>query len=264
MKRVAYLQFSPRLGEAEANRKRLAELLAGRHADVIVLPELAVSGYALTPDLLARTAEPAEGPTAEMLTALARSTGAHYVCGIAERADGAHYNSAVLVGPRGLVSVYRKLHLFGFEFELFAPGAQAPRVVEAAGMRLGLMICFDWIFPETMRCLALAGAQLVCHPANLVLPHCPEAMITRCLENRVFAVTANRIGDESRDGTELYFIGSSQLVTPAGEVRGRADVDEETFHLAEINPDEADDKTLSSGNDLFAERRPELYGRLLD
>lgn len=262
--RVAYLQYEPRLGEVGANRERLAGLLEGRRSEVIVLPELATSGYCLTPRMLDETAEPADGPTADLLKKLAVATGAHYVCGIPERHDGAIYNSAVLVGPAGLVGVYRKLHLFGFEGDLFTPGQEPPPVFNVNGLRLGLMICFDWIFPETARCLALSGAQILCHPANLVLPHCPQAMITRCLESRVFAVTANRIGAEPHAGGRLGFIGSSQVVTPRGEVRGRAGADEEVFFSTVIDPAEADDKVLSSGNHIFDERRPEFYGRLLE
>jgi predicted amidohydrolase len=260
--KIGYLQFEPRLGEPELNRARLAEFLAGRRAELVVLPELAVSGYCLEPELLARSAEPAAGPTTELLTALARETGAHYVCGLAERDGDTYYNSAVLVGPDGLVDRYRKLHLFGFEDELFQPGNEPPRSVSAAGAELGLMICFDWIYPETMRCLALEGARVVCHPANLVLPHCPRAMLTRCLENRVFAVTANRTGSEFRRGEELRFIGSSQIVAPDGSLLHRAPTAGESLHLLEIDPAAADDKTVASGNDIFAERRPQHYGRL--
>lgn len=260
--KIGYLQFEPRLGEPELNRRRLADFLAGRQADLVVLPELAVSGYCLEPELLARSAEPAAGPTTELLTTLARETGAHYVCGLAERAGDVYYNSAVLVGPDGLVDRYRKLHLFGFEDELFQPGDEPPHSVNAAGAELGLMICFDWIYPETMRCLALEGARIVCHPANLVLPHCPRAMLTRCLENRIFAVTANRTGSEFRRGEKLSFIGSSQIVAPDGSLLHRAPDDREELFLMDVDPAAAADKTLSSGNDLFAERRPNHYGRI--
>jgi predicted amidohydrolase len=125
---------------------------------------------------------------------------------------------------------------------------------------MGLMICFDWFFPESMRALALAGAQIVLHPANLVLPHCPQAMITRCLENRVFAATADRVGEETGGTGSLRFIGQSQIVSPRGDLLHRLGA-EEGEAVVDVRPAEADDKRLSSGNDLFAERRPEFYPR---
>jgi predicted amidohydrolase len=136
-------------------------------------------------------------------------------------------------------------------------------VVDHGGVRLGLMICFDWIFPETARSLALAGAQIICHPANLLLPHCPQAMITRCLENRVFAVTANRVGTEARAGQEIKFIGRSQVVSPRGEVLVRAS-EEEMLQIIEIDPTAADDKLITPANHVLLDRRPEFYGRICD
>ncbi len=111
------------------------------------------------------------------------------------------------------------------------------------------------------RALALKGADLIAHPANLVLPYCPDAMVTRCLENRVWAVTANRIGTEARGGkTPLRFIGQSEVVSPRGEILYRASFDQEELRVVEIDPSAARDKCLNPYNDLFAQRRPELYG----
>jgi predicted amidohydrolase len=111
-----------------------------------------------------------------------------------------------------------------------------------------------------MRALALKGAQLVLHPSNLVLPHCPDAMVTRCLENRVFAITANRIGTEARGGKPpLTFIGNSEVVTPRGKILRRAPDDREEVAVVEIDPAEAADKVLNPYNDLLKDRRVELY-----
>ncbi|OGD79070.1 MAG: hypothetical protein A2Y64_06710, partial [Candidatus Coatesbacteria bacterium RBG_13_66_14] len=187
---VAYLQFEPRPGAPELNRRRMVELLTPHRADLVVLPELAVSGYCLEAAAMRAAAEPVDGPTARVFRDLARRTGAHYVVGLPELDGGRLYNSAILVGTDGLEARYRKLHLFGFEPGIFTPGDGEPEPVELGGTKIGLMICFDWIYPETARILALRGATVLCHPANLVLPHCPDAMVTRCLENRVYAVTA--------------------------------------------------------------------------
>ena len=120
------------------------------------------------------------------------------------------------------------------------------------------MICFDWRFPETARSLALLGADLIAHPSNLVLAHCPQAMITRCLENRVFAVTADRVGTEDRMGV-LKFIGQSQIVDPDGNILVRASETEEEVQIVEIDLEKARDKFLTPNNHIFKDRREDLY-----
>lgn len=122
------------------------------------------------------------------------------------------------------------------------------------------MICFDWFYPEAARALALQGADIIAHPSNLVLPHCPESMVTRCLENRVFSITANRIGSEARGGKErLSFIGSSEVVDPRGRILHRAPREIEDLAIIEIDPAEARIKSLNPYNDLLRDRRPAFY-----
>jgi predicted amidohydrolase len=126
------------------------------------------------------------------------------------------------------------------------------------------MICFDWVFPEVARVLALKGAQILCHPSNLVLPYCPRAMITRCIENGVFAITVNRVGTEARAGMELTFIGTSQVVGPRGDVLVRADDKEEGLRIIDIDPSLADNKMVTPTNDVIKDRKPELYKALCE
>ena len=121
------------------------------------------------------------------------------------------------------------------------------------------MICFDWRFPEAARKLALLGAQIICHPSNLVLPHCPDAMVTRALENCLFTITANRVGSENRIEKRLQFIGHSRIIAPTGKILAELDDNNEGFIMVEIDPKLADDKAVTSGNDLFKDRRPEFY-----
>ncbi len=140
------------------------------------------------------------------------------------------YNSAVLTGPEGFIGVYRKTHLYFEENLYFTPGDTGFRVWDTKAGRIGIMICFDWFFPEAMRTLALSGADIVAHPSNLVLPYCPDSMPLRCLENRVFAITANRTGTENRkEGSSLRFIGKSEIVSPEGEILVRAPEAEEAL-----------------------------------
>jgi len=262
--RVGYLQFAPAFGEKQANLARVGEFLSGAKADLIVLPELFATGYIFeSHEELLTLAEEADGPTFAALGDLSRRTGAAIVAGIAERAGEVCYNSCFVFAGGQVAGSYRKIHLFDREKSIFAPGDQGFSVVDHGGVRLGLMICFDWIFPETARSLALAGAQIICHPANLLLPNCPQAMITRCLENRVFAVTANRVGTEARAGQEIKFIGRSQVVSPRGEVLVRAS-EEEMLQIIEIDPTAADDKLITPANHVLLDRRPEFYGRICD
>ncbi|GIW71801.1 MAG: hypothetical protein KatS3mg102_1343 [Planctomycetota bacterium] len=220
--RVAVVQSEPLFGERERNAEQLRALCAGLRAELVVLPELCTTGYRFAaPQEVEELAEPASGgPSVALFEELARQTGATVVGGFAERGPGGRaYNAAAVCYPSGLVCVYRKLHLFGEEPRWFAPGEDLPPVVHTpCGLRVGVMICFDWLFPEVMRYLALEGADLVAHPANLVLPWCPDGMPIRCLENGVFAATADRVGAEARPaGAEpLRFIGRSQIVAPDG------------------------------------------------
>jgi Predicted amidohydrolase len=109
------------------------------------------------------------------------------------------------------------------EKNCFEKGDLPLKVFNIGSARVGVMICFDWRFPETARTLALSGADLIAHPSNLVLPHCPQSIITRCLENRIFIVTANRVGTEKRTpNNSLNFIGQSQVVDPDGNILCRA------------------------------------------
>jgi len=182
------------------------------------------------------------------------------VAGLAERSGNRCFNSAVVVGPNGIIGCYRKTHLFFEETLFFDPGDTGFQVWDIGSAKLGVMICFDWFYPEAARTLALKGAELIAHPSNLVLPHCPDSMVTRCLENRVFSVTANRIGSEARGGKErLTFIGSSEVVTPRGRILHRASRDQEELIVVDIDPAEARNKRLNSYNDLLQDRRPSFY-----
>ena len=122
-----------------------------------------------------------------------------------------------------------------------------------------MMICFDWIFPESARTLALLGADIIAHPSNLVMSFCQEAMITRALENSVFTITSNRVGADSTGEREIAFTGRSRIVAPHGEVLASADGREERLVLVDIDYVEARDKRITTQNDLMLDRRPEFY-----
>ncbi len=265
--RVGWIQTLPLFGDPAANLSAVAATLddattTGRAADLWVLPELFATGYVFADrDEARRNCEPVPGgPTVRGLVALARRTGCAIVAGVAESApDGRLFNSAVAVDGAGLRAHYRKAHVFGDERRWASPGDLPFPVVEIAGARVGIMICFDWRFPETARTLALAGAQVIAHPSNLVLPHCPDAMVTRALENGVFTVTCDRVGTEERAGMRAAFIGRSRVIGPDGVVLSEGPPDRTAWGTVDITPSRADDKRLSGGNDILADRRTDLY-----
>ena len=261
--RVGYLQFGPLFGSKTDNHERVADFLSEVKAHLIVLPELYSTGYLFeSKQELLEFAEDEDGESFTFLKQLSRDTGAAIVASIAERVGDDCYNTCVLCSRGEIRAKYRKIHLFNREKEMFKPGDLPLPVCDLDGVRVGLMVCFDWIFPESARILALKGAQIICHPSNLVLPYCPKAMITRCIENGVFAITTNRIGTEARAGLDLTFIGLSQVVAPRGDVLIRADEKEEDIRIIDIDPSLADDKMVTERNHLLEDRRVEFYGDL--
>jgi predicted amidohydrolase len=258
---VGFMQFSPLFGRKEDNVERVTNAIRGAKADLLVLPELFSTGYLfLDEEELRRSAENIpDGPTVSKFKELAKEEDTNYVLGIAERAGDKLFNSSVLLTPKGDCFVYRKLHLFDKEKRLFSPGDKELEVFDIGKAKIGMMICFDWIFPEVARTLALKGADVICHPSNLILPYCQDAMITRCVENRVFAITSNRTGTERRGTEEMTFTGCSQIVDPRGQILARAGAEEEKVCVAEINPSWAKEKRVTANNHIFEDRRTNFY-----
>ena len=260
--RVGYYQNNPEFGKVDDNLDRIAAALRTAEADLLVLPELCASGYQfVSKDEVHELSEPVpDGRTTTRLLDLAKQTQMVIVAGLAERSGSTYYNSAVAVGPRGLIGCYRKTHLFFEETLLFSPGDTGFQVWDTGQAKIGVMICFDWYYPEAARTLALKGADIICHPSNLVLPNCPDSMPVRCLENRVFAVTCNRTGSEARHGKDrLTYIGNSEIVSPLGVILHRAPRDQEALCVVEIDPAEARNKSVTPYNDLLRDRREALY-----
>jgi len=260
--KVGFVQTNPEFGALEANLLQAKNLWGEHKANLLVLPELFSTGYQFQSLAEARNlSEPIpDGPTTRFLIDWARDAGITLVAGLAERDGKILYNSAVIVGPQGFIGKFRKAHIFDSENNFFQPGDLPFTVFDAGFAKIGIMICFDWRFPETARTLALQGADIIAHPSNLVLPDCPQAMITRCLENRVYAVTSNRVGSEKRaPGEALKFIGQSQVVDPDGFILVRTSQDREEAHVVEINLAKARNKRINGRNDLFADRREDLY-----
>jgi len=265
--RIAAVQTSPLFGEGERNLEAARALILSHAADLYVLPEVFATGYLFRDraEAAAFAEEYPGGRTCRFLEDLSRETGAVIAGGFVERSpEGGLFNSGALFDRGRPLTCYRKIQLFDRERLWCDPGDRPPRAYASSAGTVGPLICFDWIFPEIARCLALSGARILVHMVNLVLPYCQDAMVTRCLENRVFAVTANRVGSDAREGMEVRFTGRSQITGPDGRRLAQASPDRAEVILAEIDPAEADEKSLSARNDLFRDRRPGLYRRLVE
>lgn len=258
--RVGVLQFEPVRGDKQANFKKIDKLCKNASLDLLVLPELATTGYLFSSkEELSHLAEVFPGgKTSVFLKGLARSIGGHLVCGVAEKEEKLAYNSAVLFGPEGHIGTYRKVHLFYQDKGLFEPGNLGFPVFDLGETKVGILVCFDWIFPESARSLALGGAEIICHPANLVLPYCPAAVVTRAIENHVYYLLANRIGEEEKGAEKLRFIGQSRIIDVKGEVLASLGKEEKLI-TAQIDPSLARDKLVTVGNHLFSDRRLDQY-----
>ena len=272
--KLAVCQYAPQVGQNEVNASLGAKWI-GRAADagarLIVLPELAASGYTFASQAEAESsAEPAQGgPVLGRWLELCRRRGVWVVAGFAERGPEGRFNSAALLGPEGLVGVYRKAHLFFDEKSYFLPGDSGFPVFQLAFGRVGILICYDLWFPEAARVLALAGAEIICVPTNWVANFRARAVDDRgwtmgdyasvavATQNQVFVAAADRIGSER----ENEFVGCSCVVGPDGwMVAGPAARADEALLVAEVDLSRAvSSKARTPRNHTLADRRPELY-----
>lgn len=258
--KIGYVQTSPIFGELTQNFEQVESLLGNTKADLIVLPEFFATGYTFISKEEAEShAESIDGKTANFLMGIAKRTSAVVIGGFIEKDSNKIYNSSMIVTESGVLGTYRKIHLYYKEKLWFTPGNKPLKIFEVKNFKVGIMICFDWFFPETIRSLALLGADIIAHPANLVLPYCQKAMITQCLVNRVFAVTSNRIGTESRGEDNFVFTGGSQITSYKGEVLSSAPKEKPFVDFVEIDVKQARDKNLNKYNNVFSDRRTEFY-----
>ncbi len=262
--KVGIVQFAPVLGEPRSSIERLESTLSGMdQVDLLVVPELSNSGYKFVSQQQAREAAETigEGLFSDYIRRKSRELNCHIVAGMNERAGDRLYNSAILAGPEGIIGKYRKMHLYLNEPDFFEPGDTAPTVHDVNGVKVSILICFDWAFPEVWRMAALAGAQVICHPSNIVTPQrALTGLGGHALCNRVFIVTANRIGTEG----DLTFGGMSTVISPSGGIIAQAVPDGTAVVVAEIDTSKALDKNLTHRNHVLNDRRPEMYRSLVE
>jgi predicted amidohydrolase len=255
--RAAAVQFEPVLGDKRTNMARTLDLTAEaaeRDAKLIVLPEMATTGYCWTSrEEVAPFVETIPGPTTDRFAALAAATSTWIVVGLPELdgTTGGFYNTAALIGPKGLVGRYRKTHPYITEVRWALDGDLGLPIFDTELGRIGMLICMDAEYPEPARVLALAGCDVVCFPTNWLTEHAPSGYwLQRAYENGTYWVASNRIGLERG----VQFSGGSAVIGPDGAVLDLVDA-AEGVAIAEIDLARA----RRCRRDRLCARRPELY-----
>ena len=266
---ITCAQLAPAVGDAEGNRRLSREAVQeaiGAGASIVLLPELVTSGYVFESAEEARElAQRTDGPALSDWAEEAARGKAVVVGGFAELGEGgAVYNSAAVVGPDGLLAVYRKTHLWDREKLWFTPGSEPPPVVETPFGRIGVAVCYDLYFPELTRALALAGADLIAIPANLPLFPRPEgerpveialAQATSHV-SKVWVAVCDRAGPER--GVE--WTGASCIVDPDGWLAaGPVERHGAGILHADCDLSLSREKAWGERNDVHGDLRPELY-----
>jgi 5-aminopentanamidase len=268
--RVAACQLRLAVGQTGTNRAAARDAIvsaAGLGAQVVVLPELAPSGYVFASVAEARAlAEPADGPTVTEWGKLAAEHDLTIVGGFCELGHlGQVLNSAVVVDSTGIRAVYRKAHLWDAEPDFFTPGTGTPPVVTTAWGKLAVMVCYDLEFPEWVRAAALAGADLLAAPTNWPAEPVPPGERPMVVANVQAAAAANRmfITAADRCGTErgVPWVGGSVIAGVDGyPLDGPVCADEPRILMADCDLRLAREKANGPRNNVLGDRRPELYG----
>jgi len=253
--KIAALQMQAVAGDQKANFaciERAVRGAAAGGADLFVAPELALPGYGAG-EMVAELAEPADGPLVERLHKLWQETGVAIVAGFAEKSGSDVYNSAVFVSGKAPPVVYRKSHLYGsYEKGIFRAVEPQTHLFEHAGMKLGMLICYDVEFPENVRRLAKAGAEAIIVPTALPRGENATFIAThmirvRAFENQVFVAYVDHCGFDGR----FDYAGQSCIAAPDGGLLATAGASEEALLTAELRP--ADYADSAAANTYLAD-----------
>lgn len=264
--RVAAIQFEPTMFAMEQNIERLAELTedaARQGARLIVHPEMATTGYCWKDrNEVAPFVEPIPGPTTARFAQIAARYDCYIVAGIAEiaPATGVFYNSAALIGPSGLIGVYRKAHSYISEPKWAKDGDLGIPVFDTEIGKIAIAICMDAAFPESVRIPAVLGADVVCFPTNWLLEKCPASTwIARAVESGVYFIAANRWGLERG----VQFSGGSCVIDPDGNLQSIQDTGD-GIAFGDVDLAQAQSRTWEHdrSDHKLEGRRPELYGAI--
>lgn len=268
--KIAGVQMDVQLADVETNLANMEQHLrttTSQEAALTVFPECSTTGYCFDSlDEAMAVAEPADGATCQRLLAACHDLQTHLIYGYLEKSDSKLFNSLNLVGPQGLVGTYRKIHLPFLGVDRFTSVGEAFQVYDIGWIRLGLHICYDGSFPESGRCLALAGADLLVLPTNWPPGSLSAADVipnARAMENHTYFMSVNRVGNERG----FDFIGKSKLCNPDGVDLAFENHSEEVIFYGEIDPLVARRKKLvrvpgKHEIDRFEDRHPEKYSAI--
>ncbi|MCH2202267.1 MAG: carbon-nitrogen hydrolase family protein [Fuerstiella sp.] len=271
--KISAVQTDVSIDDPNANLRTLEQHVVAEAAigsELIVFPECFASGYCFgSKDEAMKNAQRLHGPFTESVVNTCSRNSCFVVFGMIERQQDDIFNTAVLAGPEGIVGFYRKVHLPWLGVDRFTtPGQEPFKVFDANGVRIGMLICYDAGFPESVRILALDGADIVVLPTNWppgAEQLAAHAVNTRAMENSIYFLAANRVGTERG----FQFIGSSRICDPAGNSIATADHRNECVLRASIDTAQARKKRITRVReehiiDRIADRRPEMYGRLCE
>lgn len=269
--KCAVVQSNPRIGDKAYNLARILETMeeaAANGAKLIVFTEAGLTGYCFNDLNEAKIyAEEVPGPSTRIIINKACEHDIYVVVGLLEHLQDKLFNTTVLIGPEGIIGRYRKTHRIFLGADRFSENGNLPYTVYATPIgNIGLIICYDLLFPEASRSLALQGADIIINSTNL--PSGSESFIetllpARAIENRVFMIASSRVGMERG----IPFIGASSIVDPYGRFLARASSDLEEMIYADIKVGKARCKQtiIKPGEyefDIFKDRRPEFYGEI--
>jgi N-carbamoylputrescine amidase len=266
--RIALIQMNSRASARDENVSRACEFIAEAarsKPDVVVLPEFFNTEYfpQYRDYRYMDYAETDDGFTQTRMKAEARRHGIHVVSTVFEMArPGLYYDTAMLINPDGeITGKYRKVHpaaLLSLEKIYFRGGSTFP-VFRIGEWSVGFSICYDNLFPESCRCLALHGAELIIAPyATPVADPWENFLTTRALENGVFLAACNHVGRED----DWQMSGKSLVIDPLGKIIAKASESNEEIVLAEFNREQVVDARRRFP--LFRDRRPDAYGAITD
>ena len=258
MIKLAQIQYSPLLGDINGNPSRVKTLLSEcKEPELIILPELSDTGYNFPNKkyALKQSMPIDDNPFINLLLNHATKYKSHLVSGFCEKRNKKLFNSSILIGPDGILGIYQKIHLFMNEKDIFSEGSGGLLVYDLGDYKLGMQICFDYLFPEPWNILAHHEADIIAHPSNLVTHNAFKVIPALSVINKVFIATTNRMGSDAG----LLFAGKSFLSNPNGEIISTASESKEEILITEFEPAISRNKMITSRNHVFKDRRPDKY-----
>lgn len=263
MLKVAQIQTNPKLCECEENVNRIGVFLQESiGADLIVLPELANSGYNFEnrDQAMSCATDHSHHNYIDYLREFSIKNKVYIVSGVLEKEKDELFNTSVLLCPDGTMGKYRKMHLFMNEKNIFSPGNIGLPVFNIGEYRIGMLICFDYLFPEIWRIMALKNADIIAHPSNLVTQNAHKVIPAQAIINGYFVLTTNRVGTDG----DLAFCGNSFIVDPRGNKLVEFCSENEQVIITSINPLLSRDKMITPNNHIINDRKTDDYLELLE